>query len=95
MSYTYPFKYVDDATKLAVWRKSQPIRGQDPHLWRSDICGAIMRFTDHGDTNSKFGWEIDHIKPVALGGIDDLSNLQPLQWQNNRKKGDNYPWYCS
>ncbi|MBN2777877.1 MAG: HNH endonuclease [Bacteroidales bacterium] len=39
---------------------------------------------------------MDHIKPVAKGGGDDLSNLQPLQWQNNRKKGDDYPAsdYC-
>jgi len=95
MPYAYPFKYVDDATKLAVWQKSRPIQGQDPHLWRSDLCGAIMRFTDHGNTNSKYGWEIDHIKPVALGGTGELNNLQPLYWENNRKKGDSYPWYCS
>ena len=38
-----------------------------------------------------WGWEIDHIKPVSKGGTDDLSNLQPLQWENNRRKGDNYP----
>jgi hypothetical protein len=24
-----------------------------------------------------------------------LNNLQPLQWENNRHKGDNYPnWSC-
>lgn len=94
MPETYPFGYVDLSVKLQVWVKAQPIIGQDPSLWRSDACGGIMRFTDHGDTNSKFGWEIDHMKPVALGGTDDIANLQPLHWENNRKKGDNYPWYC-
>jgi len=54
-----------------------------------------MRFTDHGDTSSKYGWEIDHIMPTSLGGTDDVGNLQPLHWENNRKKGDSYPWYCS
>ena len=39
----------------------------------------------------KYGWKIDHIKPVAKGGTDDLNNLQPLQWANNRHKSDNYP----
>ena len=30
---------------------------------------------------------------IARG--DDLSNLQPLQWENNRYKGDDFPhWYC-
>jgi 5-methylcytosine-specific restriction endonuclease McrA len=52
-----------------------------------------MRYGEYGQT-SKYGWEIDHIKPVSKGGTDDLSNLQPLQWENNRRKGDNYPWHC-
>ena len=50
-----------------------------------------MKRQEHGDTNSKHGWEVDHIKPVARGGTDSMENLQPLQWENNRKKGDNYP----
>jgi len=95
MVYTYPFKYVDLDTKLAVWQKGKPIPGRDSHLWRSDICGRVIRFTDHGDTDSEYGWEIDHIKPVALGGTHELSNLQPLHWANNLRKGDNYPWHCS
>ena len=41
------------------------------------------------------GWEIDHIKPIARGGIDDISNLRPLQWKNNRSKSDNYPDWTS
>jgi 5-methylcytosine-specific restriction endonuclease McrA len=51
-----------------------------------------MRFDEHG-LQSEGGWEIDHIVPVSLGGSDDLDNLQPLWWKNNRRKGDNYPWW--
>ena len=80
----------------AVWNKGIIIPGKDPNFWRKDPCGATMFKSDHGNTNSKTGWEIDHIYPVARGGNDDLINLQPLQWENNRSKGDQYPAinYC-
>lgn len=79
----------------AVWRKGRVISGYDPAQVRSDICGKTMKLSDYGNTNSQYGWEVDHIKPVAKGGTDDLSNLQPLQWDDNRRKGDTYPWNCS
>jgi 5-methylcytosine-specific restriction endonuclease McrA len=46
-----------------------------------------MKFSDYGCI-SKYGWEIDHIIPVACHGSDLLTNLQPLYWKNNRRKGD-------
>jgi hypothetical protein len=77
----------NDATINAVWNKGTPVPGKDSS-WRKDACGATMRRSDHGNTSSTHGWEIDHIKPVSGGGTDDLGNLQPLQWQNNRAKAD-------
>ena len=55
---------------------------------RVDAWGWTIVRQDFGNTRSRYGWEIDHIIPLALGGNDDLSNLQPLQWENNRRKDE-------
>ena len=82
----------DEATIEAVWRKGKIGLTHSASV-RKDVCGASMQRTKHGKTE-QFGWEIDHIKPVALGGMDDLNNLQPLQWENNRHKGDDPRLSC-
>lgn len=66
-----------------VWAKS----GASYSDFGTDVCGAAIRRQDYGD-RSRYGWEIDHIHPVKLGGSDDLDNLQPLHWENNRAKAD-------
>lgn len=86
----------DNTTVWSVWAKAHPVLGHDPTRTRKDNCGAWIQFSEYGNTNSPFGWEVDHIVPVAMGGSDLLVNLQPLQWQNNRHKGDSWPaWACA
>lgn len=89
----YQYASADEALKLQVWSKGRAIPAYDDTVWRYDICGKVMKYSEHGK-EVEFGWEIDHIEPKALNGSDDISNLQPLQWQLNRSKGDTYPWSC-
>ena len=83
----------DEATIEAVWGKGTPEPGYGS--FRKDACNASMQRGEYGNTASSWGWEIDHIKPVSKCGGDELGNLQPLQWANNRYKGDDFPrWHC-
>jgi len=75
-----------DDTIQKVWEKGTVVSGYDKNVWRKDQCGAWIKRDRYGDRDSKYGWEIDHIKPSSDGGGDELSNLRPLQWENNASK---------
>lgn len=97
MAYSYPFTSTDEQTKRTVFNKGKIVPNKDgnhwsPDEWRFDVCGLPIKYSDHGNTNSDTGWEIDHIKPTTKGGENTFENLQPLQWANNRTKGDTHPW---
>jgi hypothetical protein len=81
-------KPFDEATIQAVWEKT-PLNLHHRPL-KSDVFGSLMWREGYASTSTRFGWEIDHIKPVVLGGGDELENLQALQWENNRSKADSF-----
>lgn len=80
----------NEETIQAVWNKAHRVNGNDPNIYRKDYAGAWIRRDQYGK-ETEYGWEIDHLKPISKGGTDDIINLMPLQWQNNRHKSDDYP----
>ena len=78
-------------TIQAVWQKGTLIPGDSGITYRKDACKATVKRSEHGSRDSVYGWEIDHIDP---NGSDALSNLQPLQWENNVAKSDNGTLKC-
>lgn len=81
-------------TVRAIWNKGNNVLGKSPDSWKKDKCGQLIEFKQHGNRDSPYGWEIDHITPVSRGGGDEDNNLQPLHWKNNLDKGDKLDWSC-
>lgn len=82
-----------DETIQKVWEKGTIAPPNDSAVWRKDHCGAWINRDQYGKRNSDWGWEIDHIKLESDGGSDDLSNLRPLQWENNASRQEK-GWSC-
>ena len=74
---------MSDLNKITVWNKGTTIPNYDAAEWRHDAFGNSISFAAYGDRDSDYGWEIDHIVPVAEGGDDLLANLRPLHWKAN------------
>lgn len=84
-----------------IWSKGQDVAGYNNELIRKDACGAWIIWEEFDNTDSKFGWQIDHIYPknkleetgVDATLIDEECNLRPFNCANIRSKADDYPAY--
>lgn len=83
----------DEQVIQLIWEKGLVIEGYDKNMYRQDFAGAWISRDKYGDTDSIFGWEIDHVYPKEKGGGDHLINLRPMNWKNNRSKGTDFPKY--
>lgn len=87
--------FVNEDIKNKVWQKGLIVEGYNADIFRKDACGAWIIWEKYGLADNPYGWEIDHIYPREKGGGDELDNLRPLNIQNNRSKGDDYPSYSA
>ena len=91
------FMSYSEEQKYRIWYQStRSINGYDHSLYALDNSGNEIHYQEYGNTDSDFGWEIDHIIPQVAGGQNVLSNLQAIHWRVNRAKGDKLfgnPWF--
>ena len=86
-----------------AWNRATEVEGYDKSRYRKDACGAWIIRNKYGDTDSLYGWEVDHIVPQSLlrekgiseSMIDNSLNLRALQHENNASKSDDYPSYTA
>ena len=91
-------KQIQDA-----WERASIVDGYDKTRFRKDACGAWIIRDKYGDTDSLYGWVIDHVVPQVLlkergvcqEMIDIDVNLRALQHENNASKSDDYPSYTA
>lgn len=78
-----------------IWEKAVKVPGYDENVVRKDACGAWIMRDKYGMMDNVFGWSIDWIYPIVLGGDEDLLNLRPLHCLNIESKGEDYPSYVA
>lgn len=78
---------LDYLERQIVWEAAAVVSLLDRSEWRSDVFGNLMKLSDYGDRTSPYGWEVDHIVPLATGGSDTLANKRALHWRANAKLG--------
>lgn len=94
---------MDKAMALRIW---EDIYGDDKWaqdcfgtwMYKSDYGDREKRRNNRpGGTGEyyEYGWEIDHIRPKSSfedeNDAELKNNYEPMNWNNNNRKGDNYP----
>ena len=70
----------EEARKVAAWIKTScptPLHNLPNPDFRLDSNGFPIRWSDYGNPNSPYGWQIDYVQPRGIVG-DDLSNVRAL-----------------
>jgi hypothetical protein len=54
--------------------------------WADDCDGRRIKKADYGKY-TEYGWQIDHVTPTILGGLDIYANKRPRHWRGNSLAG--------
>ena len=54
----------------------------------SDFAGWEVRKGSYAQEGSRYGWNVDHILPLSMGGTDEMANLQITHIETNIERGN-------
>lgn len=77
-------------TTIELWNK---VYGNKEEV--RDYTGRPMKKSACGNPNSKFHPTLDHIRPLAKGGLDILENIVICHRTTNEEKADNFPHWTA
>ena len=78
------FSSDEENKKRIAWSRAFEIPGHP--LYRMDCDQRMICWGDYGKL-TEYGWEIDHIHPSGIGGLDNLANIRARHWRGNRSAG--------
>src|SRR5574344_846204 len=92
-----------ETLKEIAWNTACIVPNHDPNVERWDACGAWIHYSDFENHNSDFGWDIDHVLPIAKLRLykvprtlwNHASNIRAMHWKNNQSKSNSYPYYIA
>ena len=92
-----------ETLKDIAWNTACAVPNHDPSVERWDPCGAWIRYADFENHNSDYGWDIDHVFPVAKLRYHKVPrmlwnhtlNIRAIHWKNNLLKSNAYPHLTS
>ncbi|MBK5279559.1 MAG: HNH endonuclease [Bacteroidia bacterium] len=65
-----------EITKIEVWEKGRVV-AYSSEDWRWDMRGNVMKWSEYGNENSEYGWEIGHMDSESDENNND-DNLHPV-----------------
>ncbi len=72
---------------MQAWTRARPVPGYDGTLFRRDVCGAWIKFSEYGmKEGSEHGWQILSALSTTTGSRSRSVNLKPLHWLNFHHK---------
>lgn len=90
-----PIEFDENVVQYVWDKKAKVVLGQDPNVVRKDYVGAWIKRKEYGQ-QSEYGWSIDLILPVNLGGDErNLKNLYVCHWKNYDARDHAYPNWTS